>query len=88
MQNIFNELTIKFKRNGGRLSTNEFQNFISKRVDLYTDIEQFFIILQASGYPISRNRQGFKLDTIFKSHMKIHSKRKMNNSELKEILNV
>ena len=68
MQNIFNELTIKFKRNGGRLSTNEFQNFISKRVDLYTDIEQFFIILQASGYPISRNRQGFKLDTIFRKY--------------------
>ncbi|SHO80475.1 DNA polymerase III epsilon subunit [hydrothermal vent metagenome] len=68
MQNIFNELTIKFKKNRGILSINEFQNFISKRVDLYTEIEQFFIILQASGYPISQNREGFKLDTYFRKY--------------------
>ena len=68
MQKIFNELTRRFKKNRGKLSTAQLEEFISQKVDLYTDIEQFLMILQASGYPISQNKNGFKLDTYFRSY--------------------
>ena len=68
MQNIFNNLTLFFRKNRGRLSTKQFQDFISSDVDLYTDIEQFLIILQASGYPISKSGKGFQLNTMFRKY--------------------
>jgi DNA polymerase-3 subunit epsilon len=68
MQKIFNELTLKFKKNRGKLSTAQFKDFISQKVDLYTDVEQFIMILQASGYPISQNKNNFQLDTYFRPY--------------------
>ncbi len=66
MQKVFDELTVAFRKNEGVLLEERYQQIVMKHTTLLEDSEAIFILLQASGYPISRLDNGsYRLETCF-----------------------
>jgi len=68
MQKVFNELTQAFRKHGGVLSEEQYAYIVSKHTTLLEDSDTIFILLQASGYPISQEDEVYKLETCFTTH--------------------
>lgn len=66
MQNLFNNLTQKFRKHKGLLTRKEFDN-ISMKYAL-EDVDTLFFILEASGYPIEETKRGYRLKSYFKDY--------------------
>ncbi len=65
MQNLFEELTGAFRRNAGKLSPEAYTRIVHKHCSLFEDSETIFILLQASGYPIVEQVDGYANKTFF-----------------------
>lgn len=66
MQKVFDELTIAFRKHLGVLSGEQYEHIAMKHTTLLEDADTIFILLQASGYPISQREDGtYQLDTFF-----------------------
>ncbi len=63
MRKVYEELTTAFRRNNGRLSIASYERIVSKHTTLFEDVDTLFILLQASGYPIVQDTNGFILET-------------------------
>ena len=70
MQNLFEELTGAFRRNAGRLSPEAYERIVRKHCSLFEDSETIFILLQASGYPIVEQVDGYANKTFFTPYQK------------------
>ena len=69
MQKVFNELTQAFRKHSGILTEEQYTHIVTKYTTLLEDSDTIFILLQASGYPISQeNSDTYKLETCFTSH--------------------
>jgi len=69
MQKVFNELTTAFRKHDGVLNREQYEHIVTKYTTLLEDSDTVFILLQASGYPISQEEDGcYKLETCFTSH--------------------
>ena len=65
MQKVFEELTTAFRKYNGTLSEDQYSYIVKKHSTLLEDSDTIFILLQASGYPISQEEDRYKLDTYF-----------------------
>ena len=66
MQKVYDELTRAFRKNGGELSAKRYSDIVIRHTTLFEDHNTIFILLQASGYPISQSRDGsYRLETFF-----------------------
>ena len=65
MQKIFEQLTSAFRHNNGFLSSERYKEIALKNTTLFEDSDTIFLLLQASGYPISEYEDGYRLDTYF-----------------------
>ncbi len=63
MRKVFEELTNAFRDNGGSLTHEQFESVASRNTTLFEDSDMIFILLQASGYPISLEDGLYRLDT-------------------------
>ncbi len=70
MQNLFDELTAAFRRNAGKLSPEAYERIVRKHCSLFEDSDTIFILLQASGYPIVEQVDGYANKTFFTSYQK------------------
>jgi DNA polymerase-3 subunit epsilon len=70
MQNLFDELTAAFRRNAGKLSPEAYERIVRKHCSLFEDSDTIFIILQASGYPIVEQVDGYANKTFFTPYQK------------------
>jgi len=68
MQKVFNELTQAFRKHDGVLNVEQYKYIVTKHTTLLEDSDTVFILLQASGYPISQENDVYKLETCFTSH--------------------
>ena len=68
MQKIFETLTHAFRKNQGFLTHQQFKNILKKEKDIYSDIDTFVLVLEASGYPIETTPNGFRLTTFFNAY--------------------
>jgi len=68
MQKVFNELTQAFRKHDGVLTEEQYKHIAIKHTTLLEDSDTIFILLQASGYPISQDHDTYKLETCFTSH--------------------
>ncbi len=69
MQKVFNELTTAFRKHDGVLSEEQYKHIVTKYTTLLEDSDTIFILLQASGYPISQiDDETYRLETCFTSH--------------------
>ncbi|MEA3418932.1 MAG: 3'-5' exonuclease [Campylobacterota bacterium] len=66
MQKVFDELTVAFRKNGGELSAERYAQIATKYTTLFEESDTIFLLLQASGYPISETGEGkYRLETSF-----------------------
>ena len=65
MQKVFEELTIAFRKYKGVITRELYTYIAEKHCKLLEDCDTIFIILQASGYPISEHKNGYQLNTYF-----------------------
>ena len=70
MQKVYEELTLAFRRNKGRLSLASYDRIVSKHTTLFEDSEILFLLLQASGYPIIEDEKGYCLQTYTTPYQK------------------
>jgi DNA polymerase-3 subunit epsilon len=69
MQKVFEELTTAFRKNDGVLHKEQYEHIVTKHTTLLEDAETIFILLQASGYPITQaHEEHYRLETCFTSH--------------------
>jgi DNA polymerase-3 subunit epsilon len=69
MQKVFEELTTAFRKNDGMLHVEQYKQIVTKHTTLLEDAETIFILLQASGYPITQEGDThYRLETCFTSH--------------------
>ena len=68
MQKVFNELTQAFRKHGGVLHQDCYIQIVTKHSTLLEDSDTIFMLLQASGYPISQEGDMYRLDTCFTIH--------------------
>lgn len=69
MQKVFDELTVAFRKHSGVLSKEQYEHIAIKYTTLLEDADTIFILLQASGYPISQREDStYQLDTFFTSY--------------------
>ena len=69
MQKVFEELTTAFRKNDGVLHEEQYRHIVTKHTTLLEDAETIFILLQASGYPITQaHDEHYRLETYFTSH--------------------
>ena len=69
MQKVFEALTIAFRKNDGVLHIEQYEQIVTKHTTLLEDPETIFILLQASGYPITQlNEEHYRLETFFTLH--------------------
>jgi len=69
MQKVFNELTTAFRKHDGVLSEEQYTHIVTKYTTLLEESDTIFILLQASGYPISHiDDETYRLETCFTSH--------------------
>ena len=64
MQILFRELTSAFRRNGGVISEESYDRIVRKHCSLFEDSDTIFILLQASGYPIKEEIDGYSNKTL------------------------
>ncbi len=65
MLNLFDELTTAFRRNSGKLSYESYERIVRKHCSLFEDSDTIFMLLQASGYPIVEQVDGFANKIFF-----------------------
>jgi len=65
MQKIFETLTTAFRKNQGFLTHQQLKAFLAKHKNIYSDMDTFVLVLEASGYPIETTPKGFRLKTFF-----------------------
>ena len=65
MQKIFDQLTNSFRRNGGVITQELYEQIVVDQDSIFEDSQTILILLQASGYPISECEGGYRLDTYF-----------------------
>jgi len=65
MQKVFNSLTLAFRKNKGILSQSQYASIISQESTILEDSDTIFFLLQASGYPIEEDENGYRLSTYF-----------------------
>jgi len=71
MRKLFEELTTSFRHHEGRLTQGEYEEIVAHNTTLFEDSETIFILLQASGYPISYDDDGlYRLETYFTPYTK------------------
>lgn len=70
MQKVFEELTTAFRKNNGVLNTEQYTHIVTKYTTLLEDPEIIFILLQASGYPITQDGNTYRLETYFTPYEK------------------
>jgi len=71
MQKVFDELTSAFRTHNGVLTYEEYEHIVIKYTTLLEDADTIYILLQASGYPISqRDDNTYQLDTFFTPYRK------------------
>lgn len=69
MQKVFNELTQAFRRHDGLLNEKQYKDIVTKYTTLLEESDTIFILLQASGFPISQiNDDTYRLNTCFTPH--------------------
>ncbi|MCF6244537.1 MAG: 3'-5' exonuclease [Sulfurovum sp.] len=68
MQKVFEELTTAFRKHNGTLHADQYSYIVNKHSTLLEDSDTIFILLQASGYPISQEGDIYKLDIYFTSY--------------------
>lgn len=68
MLKVFDELTTAFRKHNGILSSEQYTHIVTKHTTLLEDAEIIFILLQASGYPITQFEDMYQLKTCFTSH--------------------
>lgn len=65
MQKVYEALTTAFRRNDGYLSPEAYERIIRKNSSFFEDADTLFLLLQASGYPISEEDGKYRLETYF-----------------------
>ena len=71
MQKVFDELTTAFRKHGGILSNDQYKHIAMKHTTLLEDSDTIFLLLQASGYPITQcEDESYRLETCFTSYKK------------------
>jgi len=65
MQKVFEELTTAFRKHDGILNEEQYQHIANKHCTLLEDSDTILILLQASGYPIVKLEEYYKLQTYF-----------------------
>jgi len=66
MQKVFDELTTAFRKRGGILPADQFEQIVLRHTTLFEGADTIFLLLQASGYPIVRTSRGkYRLKTCF-----------------------
>jgi len=70
MQKVYEELTLAFRRNEGRLSVASYDRIVSKHTTLFEDSDTLFLLLQAAGYPIIEDGRGYCLQTYTTPYQK------------------
>ena len=68
MQKVFNELTQAFRKHDGVLSEEQYAYIATKHTTLLEDSDTIFMLLQASGYPISQEGNSYRLETCFTTY--------------------
>ncbi len=70
MQKVFEVLTTAFRKYDGKLSETQYVEIVNKHTTLLEDSDTIFILLQASGYPISfcETEECYRLETYFSSY--------------------
>jgi len=68
MQKVFEELTTAFRKYNGILTADQYSYIANKHSTLLEDSDTVFLLLQASGYPISERDNRYMLDTYFTSY--------------------
>ena len=64
MQKVYSELTNAFRKNGGELSAERYREIVTRHTTLFEGADTIFLLLQASGYPISETEEGgYRLET-------------------------
>lgn len=63
MRKVYEELTLAFRGNEGKLSSESYRQIVSKYTTLFEDTQTLFLLLQASGYPIEEDERsgGYRL---------------------------
>ena len=65
MQKVFDALTSAFRKNGGEISAGAFGEIVTRYATLFEEPDTIFLLLQASGYPISEKAGSYRLETYF-----------------------
>ncbi|MEA3456993.1 MAG: 3'-5' exonuclease [Campylobacterota bacterium] len=66
MQKVYSELTNAFRKNRGELSAERYEEIATRYTTLFEQADTIFLLLQASGYPISETERGsYRLETCF-----------------------
>lgn len=65
MRKVCEALTTAFRRNDGYLSPEAYERIVRKNSSFFEDAETLFLLLQASGYPISEEQGKYRLETCF-----------------------
>jgi len=68
MLKVFDELTTAFRKHDGILNSEQYRYIVTKHTTLLEDAEIIFILLQASGYPITQCEDNYRLETCFTSY--------------------
>jgi DNA polymerase-3 subunit epsilon len=70
MQKVYDELTAAFRRNEGYLSVPSYRRIVKKHTTLFESTDTLFFLLQASGYPIVEDVEGYRLESFFSPYEK------------------
>jgi DNA polymerase-3 subunit epsilon len=71
MRKVFDALTQAFRQNGGRLDEADYAQIVTRHATLFEESDTLYLLLQASGYPITRTLWGdYRLETCFTSYRK------------------
>ena len=70
MRNLYDELTLAFRKNGGTISKELYKSIVKKHSSLFEDCDTIFILLQASGYPIVEKSDSYINKTFFTPYTK------------------
>ena len=71
MQKVFEELTTAFRKYNGVLQVEQYKHIVIRHTTLLEDSDTIFILLQASGYPITQeNKDEYRLETYFTPYEK------------------
>ena len=70
MQKVYEELTSAFRRNEGYLSAPSYRRIVKKHTTLFEDTDTLFLLLEASGYPIVQEGEGYRLESFFTPYAK------------------